>query len=327
MIYIGNVVISDFPVLLAPMEDISDPSFRKICKQMGADVVYTEFISSEGLTRRVAKSYKKLGFEEKERPVGIQIFGSNEESLIIAARIAEEAKADIIDINWGCPVKKIASKGGGAGILDDIPKMIKLTKAVVDAVKTPVTVKTRIGINSKNIVISEIAKQLQDIGIKALTVHGRSREQMYKGKADWDVIGSIKYKANLQIPLFGNGDIVDALQAKTIKEKYNVDGIMIGRGAIGNPWLFREIKALLNENNMIAKPTLFERIEVCRRHLHEAIAWKGEYRAIHEMRVHYSNYFKGIPNFKQYRIKLITAKTKIEVESVLNEISHLFSIC
>lgn len=320
MIFIGEVQLNDFPVMLAPMEDVTDAGFRILCKEMGADVVFTEFVSSEGLVRDVEKSNKKILFNEKERPIGIQIFGNNEESMVNAAQIAEKAKPDFIDINWGCPVRKIAIKGAGAGILNDIPKMISITKAMVDSVKTPITVKTRLGWDAKNISIVETAERLQDIGIKAITVHGRTKEQLYSGDADWVEISKVKENKRLIIPVFGNGDIISASKALEIKSKYTVDGIMVGRGAIGNPWIFREIKSLLNEEKELSPPSINERIDICKKHFAASVLFKGERTALFEMRAHYSTYFRGISNFKPFRIRLVTASSYEEIESILEEI-------
>ena len=291
---IGNIKLPDFPLLLAPMEDVSDPPFRALCKKNGADLMFTEFISSEGLIRDAEKSVQKLDIYEYERPIGIQIFGDKIESMRQAAEIAEKAKPEIIDINYGCPVKKVACKGAGAGILLDLPKMQSMTKEIVDAVNVPVTVKTRLGWDENSIKIVEVAKRLQDVGIKALTIHGRTRKQMYKGEANWEYIAKVKNDPQIQIPIFGNGDIDSSEKALEYKNRYNVDGIMIGRASIGYPWIFNEIKNFINKNKKIKKPSLHERIETVKRHLDFSIEWKGETLGLIEMRRHYTNYFKHI---------------------------------
>lgn len=320
MVKIGNLKINEFPILLAPMEDVSDPPFRYLCKIFGADITYTEFISSEGLIRDAAKSLKKLEFSESERPIGIQIFGHNVESMVKAAEYAERAKPDIIDINWGCPVKKVIAKGAGAGMLRDIPKMLAITSEVVKSTKLPVTVKTRLGWdeNSKNIV--EVAEKLQDVGIKAISIHARTKVQGYKGKADWTLIGEVKKNPRMKIPVFGNGDILSPEIAKHFKETYNVDGLMIGRGSYGNPWIFKQIKHYLNTGEILPQPDINERVDICKKHLEKSIEWKGERRGIFEMRKHYRSYFKDYPNFKQFRIKLVTIENKDELYSVFDEI-------
>ena len=320
MVKIGNLEISEFPILLAPMEDVSDPPFRYLCKIFGADITYTEFISSEGLIRDAAKSLKKLDFSESERPIGIQIFGHNIESMVKAAEYAERAKPDIIDINWGCPVKKVIAKGAGAGMLRDIPKMLAITSEVVKSTKLPVTVKTRLGWdeNSKNIV--EVAERLQDVGIEAISIHARTKVQGYKGKADWTLIGEVKKNPRIKIPVFGNGDILSPEIAKHFKETYNVDGLMIGRGSYGNPWIFKQIKHYLNTGEILPQPDINERVNICKKHLEKSIEWKGDRRGIFEMRKHYRSYFKDYPNFKQFRIKLVTIENKDELYSVFDEI-------
>ncbi len=320
MVKIGNLKISEFPILLAPMEDVSDPPFRYLCKIFGADITYTEFISSEGLIRDAAKSLKKLDFSESERPIGIQIFGHNIESMVKAAEYAERAKPDIIDINWGCPVKKVIAKGAGAGMLRDIPKMLAITSEVVKSTKLPVTVKTRLGWdeNSKNIV--EVAERLQDVGIEAISIHARTKVQGYKGKADWTLIGEVKKNPRMKIPVFGNGDILSPEIAKHFKETYNVDGLMIGRGSYGNPWIFKQIKHYLSTGEILPQPDIIERVNICKKHLEKSIEWKGDRRGIFEMRKHYRSYFKDYPNFKQFRIKLVTIENKDELYSIFDEI-------
>mgnify|MGYP001172201790 FL=1 len=321
---IGNIKLPDFPLLLAPMEDVSDPPFRALCKKNGADLMFTEFISSEGLIRDAEKSVQKLDIYEYERPIGIQIFGDKIESMRQAAEIAEKAKPEIIDINYGCPVKKVACKGAGAGILLDLPKMQSMTKEIVDAVNVPVTVKTRLGWDENSIKIVEVAKRLQDVGIKALTIHGRTRKQMYKGEANWEYIAKVKNDPQIQIPIFGNGDIDSSEKALEYKNRYNVDGIMIGRASIGYPWIFNEIKNFINKNKKIKKPSLHERIETVKRHLDFSIEWKGETLGLIEMRRHYTNYFRGIENFKKFRMKLIESTSYEESLETLNSIYKIY---
>ena len=321
---IGNIKLPDFPLLLAPMEDVSDPPFRALCKKNGADLMFTEFISSEGLIRDAEKSIQKLDIYEYERPIGIQIFGDKIESMRQAAEIAEKAKPEIIDINYGCPVKKVACKGAGAGILLDLPKMQSMTKEIVDAVNLPVTVKTRLGWDENSIKIVEVAKRLQDVGIKALTIHGRTRKQMYKGEANWEYIAEVKNDPQIQIPIFGNGDINTPEKALEYKERYNVDGIMIGRASIGYPWIFNEIKNFINEKKKIKKPSLEERINTVKRHLDFSIEWKGETLGLLEMRRHYTNYFRGIENFKKFRMQLIESASYEESLETLNKINKHF---
>lgn len=321
---IGNIKLPDFPLLLAPMEDVSDPPFRALCKKNGADLMFTEFISSEGLIRDAEKSIQKLDIYEYERPIGIQIFGDKIESMRQAAEIAEKAKPEIIDINYGCPVKKVACKGAGAGILLDLPKMQSMTKEIVDAVNLPVTVKTRLGWDENSIKIVEVAKRLQDVGIKALTIHGRTRKQMYKGEANWEYIAKVKNDPQIQIPIFGNGDIDSPEKALEYKNRYNVDGMMIGRASIGYPWIFNEIKNFINKNKKIKKPSLHERINTVKRHLDFSIEWKGETLGLIEMRRHYTNYFRGIENFKKFRMKLIESSSYEESLETLNNIYKIF---
>jgi len=321
---IGNIKLPDFPLLLAPMEDVSDPPFRALCKKNGADLMFTEFISSEGLIRDAEKSVQKLDIYEYERPIGIQIFGDKIESMRQAAEIAEKAKPEIIDINYGCPVKKVACRGAGAGILLDLPKMQSMTKEIVDAVNLPVTVKTRLGWDENSIKIVEVAKRLQDVGIKALTIHGRTRKQMYKGEANWEYIAKVKNDPQIQIPIFGNGDIDSSEKALEYKNRYNVDGIMIGRASIGYPWIFNEIKNFINKNKKIKKPSLHERIDTVKRHLDFSIEWKGETLGLIEMRRHYTNYFRGIENFKKFRMKLIESTSYEESLETLNKIYKIY---
>jgi len=324
LVKIGTIELGEFPLLLAPMEDVSDPPFRYVCKQNGADLMYTEFISSEGLIRDAAKSTKKLDIFSYERPIGIQIFGSEINSMIEAATIAEAAQPDLIDINYGCPVKNVACKGAGAGLLQDIPKMVEMTKAIVDAVSLPVTVKTRLGWDDQTKNIEEVAERLQDIGIKALTIHGRTRKQMYKGEADWYLISAVKNNARIKIPIFGNGDIDSPEKALDYKNKYGVDGIMIGRASIGHPWIFNEIKHYLNTGEFLPAPELSDRLLACKTHFDKSIEWKGPITGIYEMRRHYSNYFKGLSHFKEYRMRLVTATTPQDIYSILEEIQYSY---
>tara|TARA_B110000116_G_scaffold207834_1_gene183230 strand:- start:512 stop:1510 length:999 start_codon:yes stop_codon:yes gene_type:complete len=322
---IGNIELGDFPLLLAPMEDVSDPPFRSVCKQNGADLMFTEFISSEGLIRDAEKSVQKLDIYDSERPIGIQIFGDKIESMKKAASISEAANPEIIDINYGCPVKKVTCKGAGAAILLDLDKMQKMTAEIVKQVKKPVTVKTRLGWDDKTIKIIEVAERLQDVGIKALTIHGRTRKQMYKGEANWELISEVKNSPKINIPIFGNGDINSALKAKEYKEKYNVDGIMIGRAAIGNPWIFNEIKNYIKGNHQITPPSLSDRIETVKKHLDFSIQWKGEKLGLIEMRRHYTNYFRGMENFKKLRMELIHSLSIDNSLSILEKISKKYN--
>ncbi len=326
MVKIGDIDLGDFPLLLAPMEDVSDPPFRAICKRNGADLMFTEFISAEGLIRDAAKSVQKLDIFDYERPIGIQIFGEKIESMRQAAAIAEEANPEIVDINYGCPVKKVAGRGAGAGILLDLPKMQAMTDEIVKRVSKPVTVKTRLGWDENSIKIIEVAKRLQDVGIQALTIHGRTRKQMYKGEADWEHIAAVKNDVDIHIPIFGNGDIDSAEKAVEYKNRYHVDGIMIGRAAIGYPWIFNEIKTRLRTDKKLPLPSLHERIQVVRDHLDFSIRWKGDRRGIFEMRRHYSNYFRGLANFKPFRTKLVEALTFQEVSDILDQIAIEFEI-
>ncbi len=312
-------------MLLAPMEDVSDPPFRALCKDQGADVVYTEFISSEGLIRDAAKSMMKLDIYEKERPVGIQIFGAVLESMLQTVEIVERSKPDIIDINFGCPVKKVVSKGAGAGILKDIDLMVSLTAAMVKHTNLPITVKTRLGWDQDSIKIVEVAERLQDVGAKAISIHGRTRSQMYKGEADWAPIADVKNNSRMHIPVFGNGDVNTPEKAMEMRDKYGLDGAMIGRASIGYPWFFREVKYYFKTGEHMAPPTLEERIEAARKHLQMSIDWKGEKLGVFETRRHYTNYFKGIPHFKEYRSKLVTSDHSVDVFAVLDEIEKEFS--
>ena len=322
MVKIGNIELPSFPLLLAPMEDVSDPPFRALCKEQGADVVYTEFISSEGLIRNAAKSTKKLDIYTKERPVGIQIFGSNLDSMLGAVDIVEQTKPDIIDINYGCPVKKVALKGAGAGILQDIPKMVEMTKEIVKSTHLPVTVKTRLGWDEDSKYIVEVAERLQDVGIEAISIHGRTRKQMYKGEADWSLIADVANNPRMNIPVFGNGDIDTPEKAVEYKNRYNVDGVMIGRASIGYPWIFNEIKHFINTGEHLAPPTVNDRVEAAIQHLEMSVEWKGEILGIAEMKRHYTNYFKGIAHFKKTRMKLVTSFDLNEIRETLDEIKE-----
>lgn len=322
MVKIGKIELPDFPLLLAPMEDVSDPPFRALCKKHGADVVYTEFISSEGLIRNAAKSTKKLDIYKKERPVGIQIFGANLDSMLQAVDIVEKTAPDIIDINYGCPVKKVVCKGAGAGILKDIPLMVSLTKEIVKRTNLPVTVKTRLGWDEKTIKIVEVAEKLQDVGIKAISIHGRTRAQMYKGEACWEKIREVKNNTRMKIPVFGNGDVNTPQAAKEMRDKYGLDGAMIGRGAIGNPWFFEEIKHYFETGEIKPPPTLRERAEMAKKHLQLSLKWKGNVLGVFETRKHYSNYFKGVQNFKPTKTAILTEKDPDKIITILNNIKE-----
>jgi len=321
MVKIGDIELGEFPLLLAPMEDVSDPPFRGLCKQHGADVMYTEFISSEGLIRYADKSVQKLDIYDYERPIGIQIFGGDINSMRIAVEIVEKADPDIIDINFGCPVKKVVNKEAGAGILQNIPKMVELTREIVNSTNKPVTVKTRLGWdeNSKHIV--EVAERLQDVGIKAIAIHGRTRKQMYKGQADWALIGEVKNNPRMHIPVFGNGDIDSGEKVKQMRDQYGVDGIMIGRAAIGYPWIFNEIKHYLATGGHLPPPTMQQRVDVAKEHLKKSIEWKGDKLGVVETRRHYTNYFKGFPNIKPYRLKLVTEDDPAVLFETLDQIA------
>lgn len=323
MIKIGNINLSGFPLLLAPMEDVSDPPFRAVCKKHGADLMYTEFISSEGLIRDAMKSRQKLDIFEEERPVGIQIFGGDEEAMAISASIVDAVNPDLLDINFGCPVKKVVCKGAGAAVLKDIDLMVRLTKAVIKSCNVPVTVKTRLGWDFDSINIIEVAERLQDIGVQALSIHGRTRSQLYKGEADWSWIAKVKDHPRIKIPIFGNGDVDSPQKALEYKNKYGVDGIMIGRAAIGYPWFFREVKHYFATGEILPPPTIEERIDVIRQHLRASVAWKGPRIGIFEMRRHYANYLKGIINIKPLRSKLVMLNTMEEIEEALDEFSTL----
>ncbi len=325
MVKIGNIELGEFPLLLAPMEDVSDPPFRAVCKEKGADLMFTEFISSEGLIRHADKSVQKLDIYDYERPIGIQIFGDKIESMREAAAIAEAADPEIVDINYGCPVKKVACKGAGAGILLDLPKMQKMTEEIVKRVNKPVTVKTRLGWDESTIKIKEVAQRLQDVGIQALSIHGRTRKQMYKGEADWSYIREVKEMPEIHIPIFGNGDIDSPEKALEYKNKYGIDGIMIGRASIGYPWIFDEIKHYMATGEKLIEPNLEERVRVTKQHLDFSVQWKGERKGIFEMRRHYTNYFRGIPHFKPFRTRLVESDAHQEILEILDEISYQLS--
>jgi tRNA-dihydrouridine synthase B len=325
MVKIGNIALGDFPLLLAPMEDVSDPPFRAVCKDGGADLMYTEFISSEGLIRDAAKSRQKLDIFEYERPIGIQLFGGDIGNMVESARIATEVNPDLIDINYGCPVKAVACRGAGAALLQDIPKMVKMTAEIVKCTHLPVTVKTRLGWDDQTKNIVEVAERLQDIGIQALSIHGRTRVQMYKGDADWTLIGKVKENPRMQIPIFGNGDIDSPQKALEYKNRYGVDGVMIGRAAIGYPWIFNEIKQYLKYGERPAPPDVTERVRATRKHLEFSMRWKGDRLGIFEMRKHYTNYFRSLPDFKHYRMRLVEANSYEEVTEILNEVSEKYT--
>ncbi|MEM9050547.1 MAG: tRNA dihydrouridine synthase DusB [Bacteroidota bacterium] len=324
MAKIANIGLGDFPLLLAPMEDVSDPPFRALCKKHGADLMYTEFISSEGLIRDAAKSLQKLDIYEYERPIGIQIFGSELEPMMESARIVEQTNPDILDINFGCPVKKVACKGAGAGILQDIPKMVRLTEAVVKSTNLPVTVKTRLGWNDETKFIVDVAERLQDVGIQAISIHGRTRKQMYKGEADWSLIAETKNNPRLHIPVFGNGDIDTPQKALEYKNRYGVDGVMIGRASIGYPWIFREIKHFLKTGENLPPPQMQERVDAALEHFEMGLEWKGRKLGVVEMRRHYGNYFRGIRDFKEHRIKLVTEDDPNAVRDLLHQVKEKY---
>lgn len=325
MVQIGSVNLGEFPLLLAPMEDVSDPPFRALCKQQGCDMMYTEFISVEGLIRDASKSVQKLDIYDYERPIGIQIFGAEIDSMRRAAAIVEEAQPEVLDINFGCPVKKVVCKMAGAGILQDIPRMVQLTKSIVDSTNLPVTVKTRLGWDDNTKYIVEVAERLQDVGIKALSIHGRTRKQMYKGEADWTLIGEIAQNPRIHIPIFGNGDIDSPEKAWEYRHKFGVDGIMIGRASIGYPWIFREIKHYFATGEKLAPPTTEERVAAARQHLEHSLEWKGEKLGVLEMRRHYTNYFRGFPHIKPYRSRLVTEDDPEVLYEILEEIELRFS--
>ncbi len=325
MVRIGPVELPDFPLLLAPMEDVSDPPFRAVCKDQGADLVYTEFISTEGLIRDAIKSRQKLDIFEEERPVGIQIFGGDEEAMALSAQIIDATGPDILDINFGCPVKKVVCKGAGAAVLKDLDAMVRLTKAVVRSTRLPVTVKTRLGWDEDSKNVEEVAERLQDVGIQALSIHGRTRAQLYKGEADWTLIAAVKNNPRIRIPIFGNGDIDSPQKAVEYKNRYGVDGVMIGRAAIGYPWIFREIKHYRETGLLLAPPTVEERVAACRKHLLGSVAWKGEKLGILEMRRHYANYLRGLSHVKEWRTKLVTTDTLAETEAILDALERYYA--
>lgn len=320
LVRLADIQLPDFPLLLAPMEDVSDPPFRAVCKTNGADLMYTEFISSEGLIRDAIKSKQKLDIFDEERPVGIQIFGGDEEAMALSAKIVNAVNPDLLDINFGCPVKKVVTKGAGAAVLKDVPLMVRLTKAVVNSTSLPVTVKTRLGWDDASINIEDVAERLQDVGIKALAIHGRTRSQLYKGVANWEPIARVKNNPRIHIPIFGNGDIDSPEKALEYKSRYGVDGVMIGRAAIGYPWLFNEIKHFLKTGEHLAPPTIQQRVDVIRQHLHRSVEWKGAKAGINEMRRHYTNYLRGLPNIKEYRLKLVTLSGVEEIDEVLDDV-------
>ena len=324
MIKIGNIELPDHPLLLAPMEDVSDPPFRRLCKMHGADMMYSEFISSEGLIRDAIKSKMKLDIFDYERPVGIQIFGGDEEAMMLSAQIVETVQPDLVDINFGCPVKKVVCKGAGAGVLKDVDLMVRLTKAVIKGTNLPVTVKTRLGWDDDSINIDEVAERLQDVGVQALTVHARTRAQMYKGHSDWTHIERIHNNPRIKIPIFGNGDIDSAVKAKEYKERFGLDGMMIGRAAIGYPWIFNEIKHYLATGEFLAPPTMSDRLEAAKNHLIWSMEWKGERLGIVEMRRHYTNYFKGIHGFKAHRQRLVTEDDPAQLMKIFEEIEDFY---
>lgn len=326
MVHIGGVPVGEFPLLLAPMEDVSDPPFRALCKRHGADLMFTEFISSEGLIRQAAKGLKKLDIFPEERPIGIQLFGGAEEAMEEAARIAEKAGPELIDINYGCPVHKVVSKGAGACLLTDVDKMVRLTAAVVKAVKVPVTVKTRLGWDDRSKNIMEVAERLQDVGISALSIHGRTRAQLYKGPADWTLIGEVKNNSRMRIPIFGNGDIDSPEKAVEYRDRYGVDGLMIGRASIGHPWIFNEVKHFMATGTHLAGPTLDDRVAAAREHLERSIAWKGDYEGVVEMRRHYGNYFRNLPHFKEWRLKLCTERDPAALFALLEEVRTVYAL-
>lgn len=323
---IGPIELPGFPLLLAPMEDVSDPPFRALCKKHGADLMFTEFISSEGLIRQAAKGLKKLDIFPEERPIGIQLFGGSEDAMEEAARIAEAAGPELIDINYGCPVKKVVDKGAGACLLQDVDKMVRLTEKVVKAVKLPVTVKTRLGWSEQTKNIMEVAERLQDVGIQALSIHGRTRAQLYKGPADWTLIGAVKNNPRIRIPIFGNGDIDSPEKAKEYGERYGVDGVMIGRASIGHPWIFNAVKHYIATGTHLPAPTLNDRVDAAREHLERSIAWKGDWEGVVEMRRHYGNYFRGLPDFKERRLRLVTERDPRIVLELLEEVRAAYAL-
>jgi tRNA-dihydrouridine synthase B len=325
MVKIANIELGEFPLLLAPMEDVSDPPFRAVCKENGADLMYTEFISSEGLIRDAMKSRQKLDIFDYEKPIGIQIFGGDEEAMALSAKIVDTTNPDLLDINFGCPVKKVVCKGAGAAVLKDVDLMVRLTKACIKSTTLPVTVKTRLGWDDNTKNIEEVAERLQDIGVAALSIHGRTRSQLYKGDADWTLIAKVKNNPRITIPIFGNGDIDTPQKALEYKNRYGVDGIMIGRAAIGYPWIFREVKHYINTGEILPPPTLSERLQACRKHLQGSVAWKGQKLGILEMRRHYASYLKGLSHVKEFRNRLVTTDNLSEIESILQEVEEHYT--
>ncbi|WP_341905414.1 tRNA dihydrouridine synthase DusB [Fluviicola taffensis] len=320
MVKIRDIELGEFPLLLAPMEDVSDPPFRALCKKHGADLMYTEFISSEGLIRDAIKSRQKLDIFDYEKPIGIQIFGGDEDAMAMSAKIVDATNPDLLDINFGCPVKKVVCKGAGAGVLKDVDLMVRLTKACINSTKLPVTVKTRLGWDDSMINIMEVAERLQDIGVEALSIHGRTRAQMYKGEADWSYIAEVKNNPRIKIPIFGNGDIDTPEKAVEYKNRYGVDGIMVGRASIGYPWIFNEIKHFMATGEHLAAPGIKDRVDAARDHLNMSVKWKGERLGVVEMKRHYTNYFKGIAHFKEFRTKLVTS---FDLQEILDILSYL----
>jgi tRNA-dihydrouridine synthase B len=325
MIKIGKILLPDFPLLLAPMEDVSDPPFRAVCKDNGADLMFTEFISSEGLIRDAIKSKQKLDIFEEERPVGIQIFGGDEEAMALSAKIVATVNPDLLDINFGCPVKKVVTKGAGAAVLKDIELMTRLTEAVIKSTSLPVTIKTRLGWDVDNINIVEVAERMQDIGVQAISIHARTRCQLYKGEADWSWIAKVKNNPRMTIPIFGNGDIDSPEKALEYKNRYGVDGIMVGRAAIGYPWIFNEIKHFFNTGTHLPPPTIEQRIAVIKKHLESSLLWKGHIAGINEMKRHYANYLRGLPNIKTYRNQLVTLGSKDAIDAILEDITKTYA--
>lgn len=325
MVKIGKITLPDFPLLLAPMEDVSDPPFRAVCKEQGADLMFTEFISSEGLIRDAIKSRQKLDIFEEERPVGIQIFGGDEEAMALSARIVDAVNPDLLDINFGCPVKKVVSKGAGAAVLKDLDLMVRLTRSVVKSTSLPVTVKTRLGWDHESINIMDVAERLQDTGIAALSIHGRTRCQLYKGDADWSYIAEVKNNPRIHIPIFGNGDVDSPERAVEYRDRYGVDGIMMGRAAIGYPWIFREVKHYMATGEKLPPPSIRERIDVIKKHLYGSVSWKGPVAGINEMKRHYASYLHGLPNIKDFRNRLVVLKTPEEIDEVLAEIEERYA--
>ncbi|MDO4758926.1 MAG: tRNA dihydrouridine synthase DusB [Rikenellaceae bacterium] len=319
---IADLDLGDKPLLLAPMEDVTDPSFRYMCKRFGADMVYTEFISSDGLMHEAAKSLRKLNIDDGERPVGIQIYGNRIEPMVEAAKMAEAAGPEVVDINFGCPVKKIAGRGAGSGMMRDVPLMVEMTRQIVEAVKKPVTVKTRLGWDEESKNIEEIALRLQDVGIAALTIHGRTRAQMYRGEADWTLIGKVKNNPLIKIPIIGNGDIDSGEKAALMFDRYGVDAVMIGRATYGRPWIFEECKHYFRTGERMAQPSVVERVAIAKEHLAKSLEVKGDYVGILEMRRHMTNYFKGLPDFKQTRMKLVTSLDAEEIRSTLDFVAE-----